>query len=102
MSNTVCVCCVQCRGEMVQGWSEATLTGAPAQSGRYSAWSNEEGVSDEYFIIPFCILGTVVEVGINPLFMPINVLNEFPDLCFNTCFLFDFECRSMTGRPRRW
>ncbi|CAI8010835.1 Protein FAM149A [Geodia barretti] len=46
MSNTVCVCCVQCRGEMVQGWSEATLTGAPAQSGRYSAWSNEEGEYD--------------------------------------------------------
>ena len=39
------------------------MTGAPAQSGRYSAWSNEEGVSGEYFIIPFCILGTVVEFG---------------------------------------
>ena len=83
MSNTVCVCCVQCRGEMVQGWSEATLTGAPAQSGRYSAWSNEEGVSDEYFIIPFCILGTVVEVG---MFQSTFYAHECVELIFRPLF----------------
>ena len=49
----MCVCLSVCAyvfsevGEMVQGWSDATLMEA-VQSGRYSAWSTEEGVSQHY------------------------------------------------------
>ena len=32
--------------DMVQGWSEATLTEEVTQSGRYSTWSTEEWVSE--------------------------------------------------------